>query len=304
MNKLKFLLALSIVPMMVACNPSAEASSSSDTAASYDTSSESTSEPVSSESSSSSGSASTSGSSESSSESTSESGSESTSESSSETESIDPSTIYWTVTFDTQGGSAVPSQSILNGNRAEEPADPTYEGYIFDGWYKDTYGVTPFDFSTVITADWTIYAGWKKDLNPSSSEESSSESSEETVNPADQAYGPDGSELVDWYLAGQGSDWPVSSWSTSGGVQLYSNPEDEAALGCILNLPFEVGDTFKVTNGSSWYGYDMVVSSDVTTTYFAGIGDGYGGQNITVIEEGTFDLYVASDASITITLHE
>ena len=67
----------------------------------------------------------------------------------------------FTVTFETNGGSAVEAQEVKNGQHATKPADPTKSGYTFDNWYADTNFVTLFDFEKVeITANWTIYANW------------------------------------------------------------------------------------------------------------------------------------------------
>ena len=70
-----------------------------------------------------------------------------------------PATTY-TVTFETNGGSAVTSQTVADGSKATKPADPTKEGYTFDGWYKDAALTVAFDFETAITADITLYAKW------------------------------------------------------------------------------------------------------------------------------------------------
>lgn len=68
--------------------------------------------------------------------------------------------VYYTVTFDVDGGSAVPSQSVRSGNKATKPEDPTKASYTFAGWYEDSGFVTAFNFNTAITADTTIYAKW------------------------------------------------------------------------------------------------------------------------------------------------
>ena len=67
------------------------------------------------------------------------------------------------VKFDTGYGSKVADQTVKSGEKAKKPADPTYDGYKFTGWFEDKYAVTEFDFETPITSDWTIYAGWKLD---------------------------------------------------------------------------------------------------------------------------------------------
>ena len=64
------------------------------------------------------------------------------------------------VTFDTKGGSSVPVQNILNGQRASEPADPTKTGYTFDGWYTEETCTNPYDFDTSVQNALTLYAKW------------------------------------------------------------------------------------------------------------------------------------------------
>jgi len=65
---------------------------------------------------------------------------------------------YHTVSFDTDGGTAIADQSVRDGQTATKPADPTKSGYTFDGWYQEDTFTTEFDFTTPITADTTIYA--------------------------------------------------------------------------------------------------------------------------------------------------
>lgn len=71
-----------------------------------------------------------------------------------------PST--YTVTFNTDGGSAVAAQTVTSGAKATKPADPAKEGFTFDGWYKDAAFTTAFDFNTAINSDVTVYAKWKE----------------------------------------------------------------------------------------------------------------------------------------------
>ncbi|MCL2382235.1 MAG: InlB B-repeat-containing protein [Treponema sp.] len=71
--------------------------------------------------------------------------------------------VYHTVTFNTGGGTPVPSQQVLHGQTATRPADPTREGYYFHGWYADEGFNTPFSFDTPITAPRTLFAQWGSD---------------------------------------------------------------------------------------------------------------------------------------------
>lgn len=65
----------------------------------------------------------------------------------------------WTVTFNTNGGSAVAKQIRANAP-ATKPDDPTKEGYNFGGWYREG-STTPYDFSTPVTESFTLYAKWE-----------------------------------------------------------------------------------------------------------------------------------------------
>ncbi|NLI77035.1 MAG: InlB B-repeat-containing protein, partial [Candidatus Riflebacteria bacterium] len=57
---------------------------------------------------------------------------------------IQPPTFV--VTFDSQGGSAVTSQTVAQGEKAAQPADPTRTGYTFAGWFREAAGTTPWAF--------------------------------------------------------------------------------------------------------------------------------------------------------------
>ena len=65
----------------------------------------------------------------------------------------------WIVTFDSDGGSKVPEQGVVDGNKATEPKTPTKDGFVFAGWYE---GEIKFDFATKITKDITLKAKWEE----------------------------------------------------------------------------------------------------------------------------------------------
>ncbi len=73
----------------------------------------------------------------------------------------------YTITFNTGGGSAVDSQTVIYGNAANKPKDPVKNGYTFDGWYSDSALSKTFDFTIKITENITVYAKWKENM-PSS----------------------------------------------------------------------------------------------------------------------------------------
>ena len=70
--------------------------------------------------------------------------------------------VTYTITFDTQGGSVVDSQTVAHGEKAVRPADPERNGSTFGGWYTDgdcTDG-NEYDFATPVTENITLYAKW------------------------------------------------------------------------------------------------------------------------------------------------
>lgn len=70
--------------------------------------------------------------------------------------------LYFTVTFDTTGGSEMEAVSVLNGKAVSKPvSDPTREGYVFLGWYTDAQFTSPYLFGAQpVTGDLTLYARW------------------------------------------------------------------------------------------------------------------------------------------------
>ena len=70
----------------------------------------------------------------------------------------------FTVTFNTDGGSLVNSQTVEKGNKVVKPANPTKEGYTFDCW---TIGLLEFNFNTAINQNITLTARWTRNADPS-----------------------------------------------------------------------------------------------------------------------------------------
>jgi len=68
-----------------------------------------------------------------------------------------------TLTFNSNGGSAVVSQDVNYDTTAIKPADPVKSGYNskFGGWYTDdTTFASQWNFTTAVKTDITLYAKW------------------------------------------------------------------------------------------------------------------------------------------------
>jgi uncharacterized repeat protein (TIGR02543 family) len=68
--------------------------------------------------------------------------------------------VYFTVTFDSNGGTIVDSQQVEGGRKATQPDEPTRTGYTFDGWYingDERWVFGGYDVTENITliAQWT-----------------------------------------------------------------------------------------------------------------------------------------------------
>ena len=66
-------------------------------------------------------------------------------------------TANYTVTFDTDGGSEVKSQTVAYGGQAAVPVAPAKPGYTFAGWYLDGKA---YDFDAPVTENLTLTANW------------------------------------------------------------------------------------------------------------------------------------------------
>lgn len=73
-------------------------------------------------------------------------------------------TTECTVSFETNGGSSVPSQTVKYGETIKRPEDPVREGYKFAGWYTDIDLQKPWDFDTdTVKGNMTLYAKWTQE---------------------------------------------------------------------------------------------------------------------------------------------
>lgn len=169
---------------------------------------------------------------------------------------------YYTVAFDSRGGSQVPTQTVAEGDVATKPDDPTKDGYIFGGWYLSTTYIKEFDFEKPITTDYVLFAKWT--------------SSSETGGDTDPEPEPT-INYVDYWIAGD-----FCSWSKDGAIQMVENP-DGNDLGMKLGVEIEANKAFKVTNYTEWYGYRDELSSVATC-------DNNG--NIVVKETATYNIYL------------
>ena len=68
-----------------------------------------------------------------------------------------PAAKKYTVTFNSNNGTAVSSQTVTEGSKVNKPANPTRNGYTFAGW---TLNGNTYDFNSAVTGNITLVANW------------------------------------------------------------------------------------------------------------------------------------------------
>lgn len=120
----------------------------------------------------------------------------------------------FTITFNSDGGSAVTAQEIADGSTATEPTDPTKEGYEFVEWQLD--GVA-YNFATAVTADITLTATWLEVFTVTFDSQGGSEITAQEVTDGDLATLPDPAPTKDtftfqyWSLTIDGAEFAFTT---------------------------------------------------------------------------------------------
>lgn len=79
--------------------------------------------------------------------------------------------VTYTVTFKSNGGTAVEKQIVKSGAKISEPVQPTRSGYTFDGWYKDAKLTEKWNFEKdTASENVTLFAKWDKNTAPATGE--------------------------------------------------------------------------------------------------------------------------------------
>lgn len=130
----------------------------------------------------------------------------------------------WIVDFDTDGGSTVTSQTIIaeNNETVSKPADPTKDGYRFDGWYTDKTFKTAYTFGETPSDNETVYAKWVKLVTVSFDVDGIASQTFDINGTATAPSAPDKEFAIfgGWYLNGSAYDF---STPVTAGITLTAN---------------------------------------------------------------------------------
>ncbi len=202
-----------------------------------------------------------------------------------------PTKKKYSVSFNSNGGSLISSQSVIEGNKASKPKDPTRSGYTFEGWTLDGKS---YDFNTIVTKNITLVASWSKIANKYTvtfNSDGGSSVNSQTITEGNKATKPsnpakEGYKFVEWQLDGKTYDFnigitknitltakwqPLSKYTVTfnsdGGTSVGSQTITEGNKVTQPASPTKEGYKFNgwLLNGSA-YNFNNPVTSNITLT--------------------------------------
>ena len=180
----------------------------------------------------------------------------------------------YTVTFDSDGGTAVAAQTVKAGDPATKPANPTKDDFTFVEWQLD--GKT-YDFSTKVNGNITLKAVWK--ANPgvqtykvTFDSDGGTAVAAQTVKAGETATKPaDPTKtdftFVEWQLNGVAYDFSTkvnaditlkAQWKANPGVQTYKVTFDSDGGTAVAAQTVKAGETATKPADPKKGGYDFV----------------------------------------------
>ncbi len=150
---------------------------------------------------------------------------------------------YHTVTFDSQGGSEVEAQTVLDGDYARQPSRPEKEGSYFLHWSEEIEGERFVFTSRIITKDMTLYAVWGEAYTVTFDTQGGSEIPSQYVSPNTSARNPDsptkeGFHFLGWYTEAEGGDEWKWNDPVTGNITVYAHWESDGETGATESLEF------------------------------------------------------------------
>jgi uncharacterized repeat protein (TIGR02543 family) len=136
--------------------------------------------------------------------------------------------IVYTMSFESNGGSAIEAATVEHGDTMEAPEAPTRTGYAFGGWYTDEELTEPYMFTTVVTGNVTLYAKWTINVYTMSFESNGGSAVEATtVEHGDTVEAPEaptrtGYAFGGWYTDEELTEPYVFTTAVTGNVTLYA----------------------------------------------------------------------------------
>ena len=198
----------------------------------------------------------------------------------------------YTVTFNSNGGSSVSSQTIIDGEKATKPTDPTKNGYVFVEWQLNGKA---YNFDSAVTGNITLTAVWKAKSKYTVTFDSNGGTSvtSQTITEGEKATKPtnptkSGYTFVEWQLAGKAYDftkvvtgnitlkavWKANevtkytvTFNSNGGSSVASQTVNEGGKATKPTNPTKSGYTFVEWQlDGKTYNFDSAVTGNITLT--------------------------------------
>ena len=205
----------------------------------------------------------------------SDSGSDPSDSSSTDPGTSDDPVVKCTVIFDSQGGSPVESQEVDIGGRLTKPTDPIKSGFDFNGWYTEQALTNLYDFTSPVTTNFTLYAGWLHNVvkytitfKDENGETLDSRLWEEGELPS---YAYEKADTDEW-------DYTVDGWSLTQGGEVITIPAASAdatyfavvsAVKKQYTITFESNGGSQVPSITADYGSIITAPSAPTRQYYS-----------------------------------
>jgi len=169
-----------------------------------------------------------------------------------------------TVTFNSNGGSHVPSQKLYKGQTAERPADPVKSSSGFLGWYADNETFAElYNFDFIPIHDMTLYAKWD-------------DSQEFKSDPVAGDFDIEGAGQFDYDGNPKNVTVAAKTGKTTGEITVYYQQLNSAASVSPPILPGAYSVTFNVKAADGWNAADGLSAGTLiinTPSAFSGISD-------------------------------
>lgn len=146
----------------------------------------------------------------------------------------------YTVKFETNGGSAISNKAVTKNSKIAEPTAPTKEGYSFVGWFTDEELTTAYDFDSMVTNAFTLYAKWEKQDD---------ETPVEVENPFADV------NASDWYY--EDVIYVVENGLFKGTTETAFAPNDKLTRAMLVTILYRAEGEPEIANDTSFTDVDM-----------------------------------------------
>ena len=191
------------------------------------------------------------------------------------------------IEYEAAPGSLLPGSDVITNS---------VEGVTFDSWVSYNGNGVPESYTKVTEGIEILYASWINDGTAGIGGNTQG-GGNEGDNTGGDVGGGDTTSYT-WYIVGSGSFVNGAEWKPAGGIGMTENAEHpySDAEFMALGVTFEAGDIWKICkhDESEWIqtGWESQAGSAIANKQMQSVSDNFGGNNISVLVSGTYDIYL------------